>query len=593
MLINALTEYYDILADQGKLPRDGFCKQKIHYKILLNSDGGIDDIVNCQNEKKIKDKKGKEKTLYEPLNEIFPKRNQKPGIAAEIIDHRPKYIFGLTFDSKNDEFTLAADKKSNKCLFDVFKETNLEFIEDVNTPIASAYKKFIENWTPNEQLENPILHKIARDFEKSSYSFAVSGNPNVTLQSDSAVKGKWEKLYSNKKSGEVIGTCSITGEKNVPIARIHDNKIKGIIGGQASGCVFVGTNNPAEESYGKVQAYNSSISESCAEKYTAALNYLLASNNHKMRIDDTTIVFWAQGESDDECVGLLESLLDYNDDDITAEDMNNNIKKIFEQIKEGKKPNFEGFETHENLMFYIAGVTPNNSRISLRFVYRNTFGNILDGVCKHYEDMMLDETTAPIPLWRIRRELVSPKSSNPKIPPSLTTGLFKSVLFGGKYPMELLDTIVRRVKTDKYENTIRIGLLKACINRFKGKDVIKMGLDKNNTEPAYLCGRLFALLEFVQRKAAEPTKLNRTIKDAYISAASANPSRVFPTILKLSEHHMAKLDKSTYYEQIEGEILEKFETHFPTTLDLVEQGTFYIGYYQQKQSFYKKNEEEK
>ena len=79
---------------------------------------------------------------------------------------------------------------------------------------------------------------------------------------------------------------------NSDIARIHD-KIKGVVGGAATGGVLIGFNNPSESSYGKIQAYNSNVSETAMRKYTEALNYLLERPAHKIIMDEVTVVFWA------------------------------------------------------------------------------------------------------------------------------------------------------------------------------------------------------------------------------------------------------------------------------------------------------------
>ena len=39
------------------------------------------------------------------------------------------------------------------------------------------------------------------------------------------------------------------------------------------------------------------------------------------------------------------------------------------------------------------------------------------------------------------------------------------------------------------------------------------------------------------------------------------------------------------------EIMEKLNDEFPRTLNIYEQGKFIIGYYQQKEEFYKKKDE--
>ena len=66
-----------------------------------------------------------------------------------------------------------------------------------------------------------------------------------------------------------------------------------------------------------------------------------------------------------------------------------------------------------------------------------------------------------------------------------------------------------------------------------------MSLDKTNQTPAYLCGRLFAVLEKLQQDASN-NSLNRTIKDAYFASASAKPALVFPKLIRLAQNHLSK-----------------------------------------------------
>ena len=115
-----------------------------------------------------------------------------------------------------------------------------------------------------------------------------------------------------------------------------------------------------------------------------------------------------------------------------------------------------------------------------------------------------------------------------------------------------------------------------------------MALDIENNNQAYLCGRLFAVLEKVQSDAL--LGLNRTIKDAYFASACANPSTVFPKLIKLSQYHIEKLEYKFKYKIVTGEIMDKLNGKFPKTLPLSEQGKFIIGYYQQMQDLYKPND---
>ena len=119
-----------------------------------------------------------------------------------------------------------------------------------------------------------------------------------------------------------------------------------------------------------------------------------------------------------------------------------------------------------------------------------------------------------------------------------------------------------------------------------------MALDRENTNQAYLCGRLFAVLQKIQENAAGGAKLNRTIKDSYFASAASKPALVFPKLLTLSQNHMKKLSegRAIFFNKLTEEIIDKLNGEFPDTLLLTEQGKFMIGYYQQDQDFYKKAE---
>ena len=119
-----------------------------------------------------------------------------------------------------------------------------------------------------------------------------------------------------------------------------------------------------------------------------------------------------------------------------------------------------------------------------------------------------------------------------------------------------------------------------------------MSLDKNEKRPGYVLGRLFAVLEKLQ-KDAQPG-INATIRDRYYSSASTTPKTVFGTLMRLSGHHLKKLDKPAFKISAEKHISEVMEliTDFPTQLNLENQGLFAIGYYHQKQDLYTKKPEQ-
>ena len=107
-----------------------------------------------------------------------------------------------------------------------------------------------------------------------------------------------------------------------------------------------------------------------------------------------------------------------------------------------------------------------------------------------------------------------------------------------------------------------------------------MALDKQNNNPAYLCGRLFAVLEGIQLKASNYS-LNRTIKDNYFASASSRPAAVFAKVLRIAQYNLAKIGDPKYANDDIKEIMDKLGNEFPISLSLTDQGRFMLGYYQQ------------
>ena len=109
----------------------------------------------------------------------------------------------------------------------------------------------------------------------------------------------------------------------------------------------------------------------------------------------------------------------------------------------------------------------------------------------------------------------------------------------------------------------------------------------NQDDPAYLLGRLFAVLERIQARA-QPG-INTTIRDRYYGSASSTPASVFPTLLRLKNHHLRKLGEgeAIFFERLVGEIFGTTEFpllgDFPRHLNLHAQALFAVGYYHQRQ----------
>ena len=118
-----------------------------------------------------------------------------------------------------------------------------------------------------------------------------------------------------------------------------------------------------------------------------------------------------------------------------------------------------------------------------------------------------------------------------------------------------------------------------------------MGLDTGQLSIGYHLGRLFAVLEKIQEEANPG--LNATIRERYYGAACGSPVSVFPTLMRLKNHHLAKLHKGrkTNFEILISEIMGNFN-EFSSHQNLHEQGKFAIGYYHQRQDLFTSKRED-
>jgi CRISPR-associated protein Csd1 len=168
------------------------------------------------------------------------------------------------------------------------------------------------------------------------------------------------------------------------------------------------------------------------------------------------------------------------------------------------------------------------------------------------------------------------------------TEVFLAILFGRKFPQTLLAQAVGRCRAEQKVTRERAALLRAYLIRNRTWEV-SVALDKENPQPGYRLGRLMAVLERIQEAAQKNP--NKTIVDRYYGAASTRPGTVFPRLVALAQHHLAKLESGPeiFYQRRLGEVVEGL-AQFPATLSLVEQGMFALGYYHQRQDFFKKQE---
>lgn len=580
MIIQALNVYYERLKQKTNsiIPDFGFSNEKIHFALVLDQLGELVDV------KDLREKEGKKNV---------PKQLEVPSASKKTSGIDPNFMWG------NTGYVLGADNKEHKDkdrpykMFKEFKNFQHSLGNEIDDIGMNSVLKFLDFWQPEEV--NQL--KYWEEMSGANVVFQLDGERKY-IHEHSSIKERWAKYYQGNQS-YYKAFCLVSGQKS-PIARLHAS-IKGVKNAQSSGASIVSFNQDSFCSYNKEQSFNSPVSEKVVFNYTTALNQLLQfKSRQNVQIGDATTVFWAEGETTVE--GFLKDILDPQYNQIDSGD----IRRFLEAMREGKMP--KEIENTKNMKFYILGLSPNASRLSVRFWYVNSVGEIFKKIGQHFKDLSIaknydDEPEFP-GMWHLLHEL-APQREIDKLSPLLAGLFMKAILTGERYPSNLLSVIINRIRAEQslknkttgkpIENVtyLRASMIKAYIVRnsrirnSNEKEVVNMALDKEEKNIGYRLGRLFAILEKAQKDAVPGA--NTTIKDRYYGSASATPAIVFPQLLSLAQHHIQKSDYGAKTDkQIEG-VLQDIQ-EFPSHLSLEDQGMFALGYYHQKQDFYKKSE---
>ena len=580
MILQALTRYYEVLAREEKVSRKGWCTAKVSYAVNLSKEGKIKNIF-CLKEEDIR---GKKKIIVPKAMQVPEMVPRSSDVSANFLCDNAKYFLGIDREM---------DDNNKKCraleCFHAAREKHLLLLDGVKGEMAQAIRLYFENWKPEKAAENEEIKEIWDDLtDGGNLVFCMEMK---WAQEDDDIRNMWEE--SQKQSGEETeGICLVTGEK-APIARIHKT-IKGVPGAQSSGAALVSFNAPAFESYGKEQSYNAPVGKYAEFAYTTALNYLLSKREYTFLLGDTMMVFWAEKGEEIYQKTFLEFLN-------PVEDNEDKLKDIFEKLKKGKPIVVENVNLNSDETFYILGLAPNAARLSIRLFYRNSFGNILENISKHYKRMEIMrpawETREYLGIWQMMWETVNQKAKDKKPVSNMASMVMQAIISGGRYPASLYTDTLIRIKAEQGKVSWgRAGIIKAYLikncNWKEGENY--MGLNETSEETAYVLGRLFSVLECIQIEANPGIKA--TIRDRYFNAACATPALVFPILIKLKNSHIKKIEREKesakrYYENLLMEIIGKLGEEYPKRLSLEEQGKFTIGYYHQMQKKYEKKGE--
>lgn len=604
MMLMAL---YDLAEREGLLEDPSYEPKPVDFFIHLGEEGRFHGVVAAPREAPTRDPKGKPRGTPKAPARLIPRRSDRTsGDLAEFLVDKAEYVFGI--NPTHREGTAKKSQEAMERKLQARRELFRKAIADAANaiPTSAALRsvlRFLSGDPPDEVRKLLLKPEEMKPEQLAGALFAFVYDPdggNDCVQDDAAVRNFFRARLQSPE-GKTRGQCLVTGESNVVLTRLHA-KPKGIppVGTTKGGVPLTTVNQESFQSYGLEKVGGAPISEKASLGIDSALSRLLDPAYPGLDGSplprrcfgigpDSVLVYWTRGEA---AIDWFSDI-DIRDPDEVAE------------LLRSPHHNFTA-PLSDPTEFHALILSGKQGRAIVRSFVETTVREVARNVERWREESRIvrpfGKTPGGFSLMDLRRALAV-RGEEKSVPPAFGTALYLSTVLGRRFTGAVLETVVRRNRAELLPPdrggkpnpgplAARCSLLKAWFLRNRGRET-PVALDKNRTEVAYLLGRLLATIDILQANALG--QVSATIVDRYFGSASSTPAAVFPTLIRRSQNHLGKLrrDKpglAVVRERLVQDIVSALP-RFPSTLGLEDQGLFAIGFYQQRQDFFTKKEE--
>lgn len=465
----------------------------------------------------------------------------------------------------NGEYVLGIPRKKSKP--ERVRECHQAFVAEVEAcaratglPELGAVRNFLAALKPDSLF-------LPADFDpEMNLTFQVEGKLLIELPQ---IQGYWARKQGGGEGEDLCLACG----RHCRATERHPLKLKGIPGGQPTGMTLVSANKPAFESYGLKASHIAPVCRDCAERYAKAANDLQEREDSRLVVGPLLYLFWTRRET-----GF--SVLNFLSQPKPAE-----VQALLNAAVRGRPPVEVDPEA-----FYATALSASGGRVVVRDWLETTVEEVKEHLARWFRLQRLvdrDGGEGPyLSIFELARSLVPARGNlQNDLSPSVPRVLLQAALHGKPLPPWLLFQALKRNRAEQRLTRPRAALTKMVLlsQQTTFQEDAMVQLDADNREPAYLLGRLLAVLEQVQMQAV---RSKATLIDRFYGTASSAPASVFARLLKGAQAHLGKLRKerpgvyNALQERLEAILGEL--TAFPPVLSLEEQGLFSLGYYHQR-----------
>ncbi|OAM88843.1 type I-C CRISPR-associated protein Cas8c/Csd1 [Termitidicoccus mucosus] len=572
MMLQALIAY----AERENLGDADFETVAVRWLIPLGSDGKL-----AGNPIPLSEDPSAKKPRPKPMLRPFTSPNElNQGTKSHFLcDTLERAI--LLPDPKATESKVAARRVQHAYFKSLLSEAAAACADDPEAAPSTAALRAIKTFLDDEDALASLREQFSSLKAKPTENVTFKVGDSIILEF-LALKKFWRTRRqaaaasgANKRSERI---CIATGE----LSEILDTteKIKGVPGGLATGTNLISFDKDAFCSYGLNQAQNAALSPNAELKIRSALNERIEKSRAQgLVFNGTVYIHWTRNAlNQTDPIDLLHT------PDANA------IAQLLLSPKTGRQ-----YSDLDANAYYCAGLTGNGARIVVRDWIETTVPEVEQSIAAWFRDLTLVnpdgmETRNNFKFGALLYGLVRDKLD--ELAPQIPVQLLHSALRNTPLPQTALAAALRRqqIEEDKL-SPARLALIKACLLRSittrnqKENHTMTAELNTESRDPAYLCGRLFAVFDRLQYLALEGVKAG--VVERYYASASATPAMVMGRLFRNAQYHLSKTDGG-----IATNISKDFEAiasalghEFPAALDLEGQGRFALGYYHQKAEY--------
>ena len=394
--------------------------------------------------------------------------------------------------------------------------------------------------------------------------------------------------------------CVLTGELVEPFAT--HNKIEGLsdVGGLSMGDVLTSFDKEAFCSFGLEQGSNAAMSEQVVKTYVTTLNELIKTRGH--RLAGAKVVYWYSGElpPEDDVLQDLFGLEAPADDEESVEanapsskavaetrrnQAESKARKLLAAIQSGERPELADFR------YFAVTLSANSGRVVIRDWMEGPFKELVESISDWFEDLAIigRDGRQVVQAHKFGAVLAAPLRDLKDATGPLVAALWRCALKGHRQPIPhpVMAQTLHRVRIDLIQGEsarhARLGLLKAYCNRNERLPNMSNELNEHESNPAYLCGRVMAILARIQNLALPG--VGAGIVQRYYAAASATPALILGRLIRNAQiGHLPKIENEglrRWFERRLADVWSQMKSPPPRVLSLEEQTLFAMGYYHQ------------